>query len=195
MGNIRSVANAFEALGSPVKIVSNPEELISAEKIVLPGVGAFADGMNNLKKIGWIDILKREVLTNKVPFLGICLGMQLLATKGTENGVYDGLNWIPGTVEKMKSTDTSIKIPHIGWDDIQIKPNAQLYKGMKNTEVVYFIHSYIFQPENRSIINATCNYGGEFVASIEMDNIFATQFHPEKSQKTGLTVLNNFLDY
>jgi|WetSurMetagenome_2_1015567.scaffolds.fasta_scaffold07004_8 imidazole glycerol-phosphate synthase subunit HisH len=195
LGNIRSVANAFEALGVTVTIVSTPEDLAGAEKIVLPGVGSFADGIKNLNAFGWVDILAETVLQKKTPFLGICLGMQLLATKGTENGEHAGLNWIPGTVLKIPSSGNGVRIPHIGWDDITIRQNSRLYLGITGSPDVYFLHSFHFIPDDRSIITATCKYGIEFAASLEADNIFATQFHPEKSQKAGLAILKNFLDF
>ena len=192
MGNLRSVANAFEALGCAAHVISDPDELPSAERVVLPGVGAFADGMANLKAAGWIPLLE-EARDRGRPFLGLCLGMQLLATAGTEHGVHAGLNWIAGTVERFQSKDTSIRIPHIGWNDVRFIKREGLYAGMGDMGTFYFVHSYILRPDDAAVISGNTNYGIDFAASVERGNIFATQFHPEKSQKAGLAVLKNFL--
>lgn len=194
MGNLRSVANAFEVLGCAVMISNTPADLRIANGIVLPGVGAFGDGMKNLHSAGWIDSLEEEVRQNRKPFLGICLGMQLLATTGTEYGVHKGLNWIPGIVEKIPSKDPKIRVPHIGWNDVFFTKKDGLYTNMSDSQVFYFVHSYMLVPENPTVVSGFCSYGVDFAASIEFDNIFATQFHPEKSHKAGLAVLKNFLN-
>lgn len=194
MGNLRSVANAFEAIGCIVAISTAPEDLRIADGIVLPGVGAFGDGMKNLQSTGWIDSLEKEVRQNRKPFLGICLGMQLLAATGTEFGVYKGLSWIPGIVKKLPSENPKIRVPHIGWNEVHFKKKDGLYAGLGDTQAFYFVHSYMLVPENPTIVSGICSYGVNFVASIETENIFATQFHPEKSHKIGLAVLKNFLN-
>ncbi|MDX2212942.1 MAG: imidazole glycerol phosphate synthase subunit HisH [Oculatellaceae cyanobacterium bins.114] len=193
MGNLRSVANAIASLQFPVQIVDHPTELSQFSHIILPGVGAFGDAMNNLQTQGWISALEREVRENKKPFLGICLGMQLLATVGKEHGSHKGLDWVSGTVERLQSDDPDIRIPHIGWNDAQILKSESLYAGFTKTPAFYFVHSYVLIPSDRTIVSATTSHGTEFVTSIEFDNIYATQFHPEKSQKAGLALLKNFL--
>ncbi len=192
MGNLRSVANAFIAIGAKVIISDSPQDLHNADYIVLPGVGSFSKGMKNLRDRGWIGVLEDEILVKKKPFLGVCLGMQLLATMGTEHGRHEGFGWIPGTVEKF--TDSGLPVPHIGWNDVQFSNTKGLFTGLGDTQVFYFVHSYVFRPEDPTIISGRCFYGEDFVASIEADNIYAAQFHPEKSHKAGLTVLNNFLN-
>jgi imidazole glycerol-phosphate synthase subunit HisH len=193
MGNLRSVANAFEVLGCLATISNNPADLFMAEGIVLPGVGAFGDGIKNLQDGGWVDSLEEEVIQKHKPFLGICLGMQLLATTGTEHGVHKGLNWIPGFVKKIPSEDPKIRVPHIGWNDVCFTKKDSLYTNMGDSQAFYFVHSYMFIPENPTVVSGVCSYGVDFAASVEIDNIFATQFHPEKSHKVGLEVLKNFL--
>jgi glutamine amidotransferase len=193
MGNLRSVANACAAISYQTFVTNQPEELCQASHIILPGVGAFSDGIKNLQSAGWIKFLESEVIEKKKPFLGICLGMQLLATVGTEHGYHKGLNWIPGTVNRLESNESSIRVPHIGWNDVYFLNQNSLYRGLGNSQVFYFVHSYVLQPEDKSICSALTSHGSEFISSIEMGNIYATQFHPEKSQKAGLEVLKNFV--
>ncbi|OGM96133.1 MAG: imidazole glycerol phosphate synthase, glutamine amidotransferase subunit [Candidatus Yanofskybacteria bacterium RIFCSPHIGHO2_02_FULL_38_22b] len=189
MGNVASVKKAFEKLGARVKISSTKNDIGSAQYIVLPGVGAFGEGISNLKKLGLIDILSKSVLKKRVPFLGICIGMQLLADTGYEFGKHDGLGWIKGETIKLKSTN----LPHIGWNNIKTKSN-KLFSDLPDNNF-YFVHSYFLKPADKSIVTSTCNYDQVFSSSIQKDNIFATQFHPEKSQLAGLKVLDNFLSY
>lgn len=193
MGNLRSVANAVEALGHEAFIADRPEMLRTAERIILPGVGAFGDGMRQLGGGGWTEHLDREVRHNGKPFLGLCLGMQLLASTGTEHGNHDGLGWIRGTVDRLPSGG-GLRIPHIGWNDVRFTKREGLYASLGDSGVFYFVHSYIFRPEDPQVVTGVCTYGGDFVASIECRNIFGTQFHPEKSQKAGLAVLKRFLE-
>ncbi|MBB1073505.1 imidazole glycerol phosphate synthase subunit HisH [Rhodoferax sp. 4810] len=194
MGNLKSVANAFANIGYAAFIARNPNDLCFASHVVLPGVGAFGDGMKNLCSCGWLDILEEEVIKKGKPFMGICLGMQLLATVGTEYGLHKGLNWIPGTVKKIESNEPQIRVPHVGWNDVRILKRDGLYQDLGDSQVFYFVHSYVFDVENKGhlISGLTC-HGIEFVASLEKNNIYATQFHPEKSQKVGLKVLDNFI--
>lgn len=194
MGNLHSVANAFAALGCEATISNRPEDLHRAKRVVLPGVGAFGDGMHNLQTAGWVEVLEEEVRRGKKPFLGLCLGMQLLATKGLEHGTHEGLNWIPGVVERIQCDDPTIRVPHIGWNDVQFIKKDHLYAGMGDSQVFYFVHSYILRPENPSIVTGMCSYGIEFAASLEAGNVYATQFHPEKSHKAGIKLLMNFLN-
>jgi len=194
MGNLRSVMNAFESLGCPAQIAHHPQELRTSERIVLPGVGAFGDGMSNLRAGGWLDVLEEEVRQKGKLFLGLCLGMQLLATTGTEHGIHSGLDWIPGVAKRICTDDPMLRVPQIGWNDVRIIKRDGLYAGLGDSQTFYFVHSYILSPTDPAVVSGMCVHGEEFAASVEVDNIFATQFHPEKSQKAGLAVLRNFLD-
>ena len=193
MGNLRSVANACEALGSPARIARRPEELRDADRIILPGVGAFGDAMRNLAAAGWIEALDAEVRGKGKPFLGICLGMQLLATRGTEFGSHAGLGWIPGTAVKLDPADATLRVPHMGWNRVEVVKRDGLLAGLGEGADFYFVHSYVLQPEDPSVVTGRCSHGTAFAAVVERGQIQATQFHPEKSQKAGLTVLGNFL--
>jgi imidazole glycerol-phosphate synthase subunit HisH len=193
MGNLRSVINAFAAIDCQASISKNPEDMKRAKRIVLPGVGAFGDGMANLRIGGWVDALEEEIQRKGKPFLGLCLGMQLLATKGTEHGIHNGLNWIAGISEKIPNQKGNLRVPHIGWNEVKFTKKGGLYTGLGDSQNFYFVHSYYLSPNDNTAVNGVCEYGIEFAASIEKDNIFATQFHPEKSQVAGLTVLKNFM--
>ena len=192
IGNIRSAANAFEHIGADVKITTDPQDLIDADKIVFPGVGAFCDGMTAIANTGLIQTLKMQIVEKKKPYLGICLGMQLLASKGHEDGTYDGLGIIEGEVSLLPSKD--VKLPHIGWNNVIAEKEAILFKELEDDPTFYFVHSYGLTPKDPSIIAAQCDYGSLFCASIQKDNIFGVQFHPEKSQKNGLQLLKNFVN-
>ncbi len=194
MGNLRSVANACAALNYEVAIIKHPEDLSQASHIILPGVGAFGDAMQNLLSVGWIKVLEEEVREKKKPFLGICLGMHLLATIGTEYGCHKGLDWIKGTVNLIKSHEPSVRVPHIGWNEVIFSNKDSLYRDLGDSQIFYFVHSYVFCPEVKNVVSGITYYANEFVSSIEMDNIYAVQFHPEKSHKSGLKVLKNFID-
>lgn len=188
MGNVASVEKAVKFLGFLPIITNTPKEIEESKYIILPGVGAFAQGMENLKKMGLIDVLNNEVLTKKKPFLGICLGMQLIASKGFEPNETIGLNWIEGEVVKIKETDKSI--PHLGWNEITTQGDG--FINDFNKKDFYFIHSFHFKASNQIDVVATVNYGSDYVAAIQKENIFATQFHPEKSQISGLELLKLF---
>lgn len=192
LGNLRSVTKALESVGAKVILTSNPIDISSADGIVLPGVGAFYHGMNNLKKLGIISALK-ECINSGKPFLGICLGFQLLFTESEEHGIHKGLDILKGRVIRFPN---AVKIPHMGWNQIRIQ-NAQnaLFKGIQNDAYVYFVHSYYVEPEDKSIIATTTEYGVEFCSSIATENIFGMQFHPEKSGEIGMKVLRNYIDY
>jgi glutamine amidotransferase len=191
MGNLRSVANALAAIGARADVTRDPEELRAADGIVLPGVGAFADGMRNLREGGWVPALEEQVVEKGKPFLGLCVGLQLLATKGTEHGESDGLGWIPGVVKRIATSD-ALRVPHIGWNDVRFARRNGLYAGLEDSASFYFVHSYVLLPDDPAVVSGRCEYGEDFAASIEMDNIHATQYHPEKSHHAGLTVLRNF---
>lgn len=194
MGNLTSVANAFNAVGYEASIVQDPKTICQSSHIVLPGVGAFGDGMKNLRSSGWLDVLEREVIEKRKPFLGICLGMQLLATMGTEHGQHEGLNWISGTVKRIESDDPQVRVPHVGWNDVVFLKKDGIYRDIGDSQAFYFVHSYVFDVKDKSnVVSGLTVHGIEFISSIEKDNIYATQFHPEKSQKIGLKVLDNFI--
>jgi glutamine amidotransferase len=191
MGNIASVEKAVIHLGYIPVVTNNKQEIKNCSYIILPGVGAFSQGMQNLKEYGLVDILYDEVIINKKPFLGICLGMQLIATKGSEPIETEGLNWIEGEVIRINEADRSI--PHLGWNNIAISKNEMLNEF--NDKDFYFIHSYHFKVSNENDIAATVNYGSNYVAIVQKDNILATQFHPEKSQACGLNLLRKFFNF
>lgn len=191
MGNLRSVANAFESMGAEVKIATEPAMLREASGIVLPGVGAFGDGMRNLHERNFVKELEAQVLAGGKPFLGLCLGLQLLGTTGFEYGTHAGLGWIPGVVDRLP-VPPELRVPHIGWNDVRIVQREGLYAGLGEKQVCYFVHSYALQPEDPGVVSGVCDYGVEFVASISRGNIHATQFHPEKSHKAGLAMLRNW---
>lgn len=196
MGNVRSISNAFSLLQEEVKITDDPKIIANADGIILPGVGAFVDGMNNLKRKRLIPILKEQVLEKKKPYLGICLGLEFLAEKSYEGGTHEGLGWIKGTVTRILPTDSSLKVPHIGWNDTLIIKDDDLLKELEDP-VFYYLHSYYLKTDDleKNIITSICDYGGvKITATIHKDNIFATQFHPEKSQETGLKLLKNFIE-
>lgn len=193
MGNLLSVQRAFEKCGSDAVIIDNPLELRDAEHIVLPGVGAFPDAMDNLRKNGWIEELNRAVLEKETPILGICLGMQLLADKGYEVRECDGLGYIPGEIVRFTQTQEKERIPHVGWNEILKREEAPLFDGIADGTNYYFVHSYHFRVANEENIATVTPYCGEFVSSVIKDNIVGTQFHPEKSQKAGFKLIKNFL--
>lgn len=189
MGNLRSVQKAFERVGSSTAITRDIETIRNASKIVLPGVGAFKDAMRNLYDLGLIDVLEEEVIQKKKYFLGICLGMQLIAAKSYEFGETQGLGWLDAHVVRFK--DEGLKIPHVGWNDLAFANPTPLFEGVPDGSDFYFVHSYFFDGDP---VYATgfCDYGGNFIASVQKENIFATQFHPEKSQVHGLKIIENF---
>ena len=194
-GNLQSAYKALEKVSNKKKIIvtSNSKELLKVDKIVLPGVGSFSDCMNGLKNIsGMIDILNEVVINKKKPFLGICVGMQLLATEGEEKGNYKGLGWIKGKVVKIKK-NKKIKIPHMGWNTVKVISKHPIINKKKFES--YFVHSYNFICKNKENVLATCNYSQNITAIIGRENIIGTQFHPEKSQKSGLEFLKKFVSW
>ncbi|MBR4152727.1 MAG: imidazole glycerol phosphate synthase subunit HisH [Selenomonadaceae bacterium] len=195
VGNLYSVAKATAYVGGDVKISSAAEDIKRAEKIILPGVGAFGDCMKNLEATGLIPTIKQEISAGK-PILGICVGMQILFAGSEESPNVDGLKIFGGNVRKICADN--LKIPHMGWNAVAIR-NSQcvmrnLFKDIKDNSYFYFVHSYHAVPDDKNIIAATTTYGEEVTAAVEFENIFATQFHPEKSGDVGLQVLKNFLD-
>jgi imidazole glycerol-phosphate synthase subunit HisH len=201
-GNLRSaekaLARAAHERGSGHEIVVTDDPAIagSAERIVLPGVGAFADCMAGLRALpGMVESLRLAVLKRGVPFLGICVGMQLLATVGREFGDHAGLGWIPGEVVRITPSDPALKIPHMGWNELTFSRPQPLFEGLEPNAHAYFVHSYVIRPADPAHTLATTDYGGPFAAAVGRDNIAGTQFHPEKSQNAGLTILGNFLGW
>lgn len=194
-GNLRSVAKALErvAENKKIKITSAANDLNDASHIILPGVGAFADCMNGLKTLpGMLEALEKNVRAQEKNFLGICVGMQMLFEKGHEHGMHNGLGWLAGEVVALAQKE-SLKIPHMGWNDLCIQQEHPLMRGIKNGEHAYFVHSYHARCGNNSDIAATTRYGQEVVAVVARNNIMGTQFHPEKSQGLGLKLLENFV--
>lgn len=196
MGNLRSVEKAFEKLGYAARVSSNPADLENTDKIVLPGVGAFRDCINNLRAGGFVEPLLQHVAAGK-PLLGICVGMQMLFDESEEFGRHQGLGLVPGKVVRfpagMEEAGERLKVPHMGWNTIQIKQDAPIFKGTAEGSYVYFVHSYYCSADNHDDVAASCRYGEiEFCAAICRDNLMATQFHPEKSQDIGLNIFKNF---
>ena len=195
MGNLRSVQKGFEKVGSDAVVTQDPRVVLEADKVVLPGVGAFADCMSNLEKGGFVEPLLRVIREGR-PFLGICLGLQLLFTEGEEFGVHRGLDIIPGRVVRfpdgMTEGGEALKVPHMGWNQLAFKQRPPAFAGLDEGTNVYFVHSYYVRPEDPTVVATTTTYGIEFCSSIWKDNIVATQFHPEKSQEVGLHILKNF---
>ena len=194
MGNLRSVQKGFEAVGAKTIVTSDSKKILSARSVVLPGVGAFKACMDNLEKFDLIDTVKQSVQSGK-PFLGICLGLQLLFSQAEEFGSVSGLGILKGKVVGFKDAPNSgdpLKIPHMGWNNVEVKPSHPLFDSVPNQSYFYFVHSYYVVPEDRATVATTTNYGIEFVSGIHHENIHAFQFHPEKSQQLGLTVLKNF---
>jgi len=190
MGNLRNVQKGFEKIGLEAKLTRNKKEIGRASAIVLPGVGAFKDCMENLKKYGLVDPMLRSVEKGK-PYLGICLGLQILFSESEEFGTNEGLNLIRGKVVKFRP-DPEHKVPHIGWNTIEKGREAPMLQGVESGDFFYFVHSYYVVPEEKQWISTLTTYGKAFVSSIWKENIFATQFHPEKSQRKGLRILENF---
>lgn len=191
MGNIQSVVNAFEFIGASVSAIREPDELSTVDKIVLPGVGAFGTGIDNLEERGFSEALAREVLKKKKKFLGICLGMQLICRESFEFGHFNGLGWIDASVHRFEQ-ELGVNIPHVGWNDLKIRKENRLIDSSLDGLNAYFVHSYYVDTADADIIIAVTEYGREFIAAIEKENIFAVQFHPEKSQKVGLRILKAF---
>ncbi len=190
MSNLRSVAKAFERLGATCKITRDKKEILAADKLVVPGQGAFADCMRLLKDYELIDTLK-EFMDSGKPYLGLCLGMQILMESSDEAPGVEGLGVFKGGVERF-SPDLELKVPHMGWNNLLIAKESRLLQGLPEASYVYFVHSYYVTPQDKRMVAANCHYGIDFPAAFEHKNIFATQFHPEKSQKIGLHILKNF---
>ena len=201
VGNLRSIAKSIEKANSEsklnysVRVSSNVKDIKNSDKIVLPGQGSFKackNGINNIE--GLLEELNESVLTKKKPIYGICAGMQLFATKGFEEEETPGLNWISGEVIKLDLGSTNFKIPHMGWNELKIENDSKVFKDIINKNHAYFIHSYEFIPKDNKNVSITTNYGKDVIAAVSFENIFGSQFHPEKSQSTGIKILKNFLN-
>ncbi|WP_169566939.1 imidazole glycerol phosphate synthase subunit HisH [Sneathiella limimaris] len=201
-GNLRSAAKAFERcvreanLDMDVLVTSDPEVVAKADRIVLPGVGAFKDCRDGLNAVtGMRDALQEAVIHRAVPFFGICVGMQLMASRSLEYGETEGLDWIKGSAKALELSDPTLKIPHMGWNELQLSSDHVLLNGLKNGDHVYFVHSYHVVTDDPAHVLATVDYGGSVTAIIGRDNMIGTQFHPEKSQEAGLRLISNFLKW
>jgi len=195
MGNLRSVQKGFEKIGFEAVVTADPKVVLEAERVVLPGVGAFRDCMRNLEQGGFVDPIRRVIREGR-PFLGICVGMQLLLTDSVEFGLHKGLDLIPGHVlrfpDGMAENGEKLAVPHMGWNQLNFKSSATFLNGLDDGTNVYFVHSYYAKPDDDACVATVTNYGFDFCSAIVKDNLVATQFHPEKSQDAGLQILKNF---
>ena len=189
-GNLKSVEKALVSLGEEVLVSRDSSEILQADKVILPGVGSFGDAMNNLDKFGLVDTIKK-VAASGTPFLGICLGLQLLFKESDETPGAEGLDILPGKILKIPAKE-GFKIPHMGWNSLDVKPGAKLFKGLEGNPYVYFVHSYYLKAADENIVAASTEYTTHIHASVESGNVFACQFHPEKSSEVGLKILKNF---
>ena len=189
-GNLKSVEKALQALGEETVITRDREEILAADRVILPGVGAFGDAMEKLHQYGLVEII-RQVVQKGTPFLGICLGLQLLFEESEESQGVPGLGILKGKIRRIPNTP-GLKIPHMGWNSLKIRPEAKLFRGIEDGSYVYFVHSYYLKAEDESIVAASTEYSTVIHASVERENVFACQFHPEKSSDIGLQILKNF---
>ena len=189
-GNLKSVEKALISFGEEVIVSRDSSEILQADKVILPGVGSFGDAMNNLDHFGMVDTIKK-VADSKTPFLGICLGLQLLFESSEETPGVQGLDILPGKILRIPLAE-GLKIPHMGWNSLEVKADAKLFKGIEKNPYVYFVHSYYLKADDESIVAASTEYSTHIHASVERDNVFACQFHPEKSSHVGLQILKNF---
>lgn len=190
-GNIKSVEKALTRLGEPVAVTRDPKEILEADGVILPGVGAFGDAVGRLESYGLVETI-RQVAERRIPFLGICLGLQLMFESSEESPGVQGLGLLPGRILRIPD-DGGLKVPHMGWNSLEFPRQGRLFKGLPRDSYVYFVHSYYLQADQESIVTATTEYGALIHASVEKDNIFACQFHPEKSSGVGMKILQNFI--
>jgi glutamine amidotransferase len=197
-GNISSVMNSFKEVSKGkvnIAVTSDLNKIKSSDKVVLPGQGSFKSCVDALNSIsGLVNTLNEFVISNKKPLLGICVGLQMFADIGYEETETRGLGWISGKVSKINNQNGKYKLPHIGWNQINIVKESKIFKDLENNSHMYFVHSYEFIPEDKNVISATTDYSSNIVCSVEKENIFGTQFHPEKSDKTGLKIIDNFIN-
>ena len=190
-GNVKSVFNIFSTVADHVVVSNQPEKILGASHIVLPGVGAFGTAMRKIRDTLPMESLEQAVLVEKRPFLGICVGMQVMASRGMEFGEHAGLGWVAGSVEKLDSK--GLPLPHVGWNNVMCRQESPLLAGLGEDPDFYFVHSFAFRPENPQHVLATTEYGEEFCSVIQRENLHGVQFHPEKSQRTGIKLVKNFL--
>jgi glutamine amidotransferase len=190
--NLDSVARAVQECGADPLLTSGPKDLEAASRIILPGVGVFAEGMRRLRERGYVDALNEQVVGRQIPILGICLGMQLLASRGVEGGETAGLGWIDGVVRRFEPPGPEIRLPHVGWNEV-VHGGGPLFEGIPSGRDFYFVHSYHLQPTREEDVVSRTPYCGSFVSAVTHGLVFGTQFHPEKSQKSGFRLLRNFL--
>lgn len=195
MGNLGSVRRALEDLGAMAFVAEHPAALFDAQRVILPGVGSFAEGMARLNEGGWSEVLRRLALTESRPLLGICLGMQMLADHGEEGGDIAGLALVAGKVRRLDTLGCTLRIPHVGWNDVALAQECPLFAHIPAHSDFYFVHSFAMQAARASDVVALTSYGVDVVASVRNGNVFGTQFHPEKSSRAGRQLLRNFLDY
>ncbi len=193
LGNLTSVAGAVSKVGFDPIITNNPNELGRMDKLILPGVGAFGDGMKKLHSGGLVDPLNNLVLTQRKPILGICLGFQLMSKSSDEYGSHAGLGWVDAEITKIESSDNTLRVPHVGWNELYQVNSSILFDEIPDGELFYYVHSHHMKTSSADTTIGECDYGGRFVSAIQSGNIYATQFHPEKSQLHGLALLKNFL--
>lgn len=195
MGNLLSVYNAIDWIGADVEIIRNPDELEDVERIILPGVGAFRDCIANLNETGFAAALQTEVILKKKPIFGICLGMQVMAAFGHEGASRAGLGWFQADIVRIKPDDPQLKVPQVGWNQLTYDPKHPIFQELPEIPEFYFVHSFHMECQDKSDVVATTQHGMQVTAAVCRDNIFATQFHPEKSQDYGLKILENFLSW
>lgn len=193
VGNLRSVKNALDMMRVDSVISSDVDHIKRASHLILPGVGSFEAGMKGLRERGLVEILREEVMVNNKRILGICLGMQLFASKGYEYGEFDGLDFIKGKVVKIDNEKSKLRLPHIGWNNVVVEGDHVITRGFEKEPIFYFVHSFHFVPDDSRAIAGVCEYGHKIAAIIESENIFGSQFHPEKSHSDGIRILSNFL--
>ena len=194
MGNLKSLHRALNEVGGDIIISDDVRDIASAQRLIIPGVGSYADGAKNLKAWGLFDIIRKVSLEHGRPILGICLGMQLLSSNGDEGGISEGLGIIPGEVRRLEPTTSEERIPHMGWNDVDLTTNSELFSGIPNHSDFYFVHSYRLIPTNSSHIVGTTEYCGKTVTVVRNGNTWGVQFHPEKSGPLGYRLLRNFLN-
>ncbi|MEW6055171.1 MAG: imidazole glycerol phosphate synthase subunit HisH [Bdellovibrionota bacterium] len=194
IGNIQSVANVLEYIGAHFWVSDKIEDLSKADKIIFPGVGTYGNAIKRMKEKGLFEPLKHAMNVDQKPSLGICVGMQVLSEIGYEFGEHQGLGIIPGSVKRLQTADRKLRLPHVGWNDVSLNKDSALFKDIEQGASFYFLHSYYFEPSDRSNISCTVDYGQRFTAAIERGNVFGVQFHPEKSQGPGIQLFKNFVE-